>query len=183
MTQKPQLTADGEWRCETIRHMGRRCRDWDYTARCIYEITVVLKDRRKDWLGVLARSKDGAGGAVSCANSGKGGPCEWVIEPTADGRAVVEALLEMPKRYPQNKGFSRLQKPSGRYFDACASGKLLMLAPSAWPFVPGEKKMTRFDATALNRLCQWIADDGAAEINYKGMKPTDINELALAAVR
>lgn len=428
MTQKPRLTADGEWRCETVRHMGRRCRDWDYTARCIYEITVVLKDRRKDWLGVLARDEDAAGGAVSCANSGKGGPCEWVIEPTADGRAVVEALLEMPKRYPQvsiiewqlmpehfhfvafvreklpkpfgalvrgfkagavkrwkslrenaqaqnqrenaqaqntrenaqgqgwgesgaapewaegfvdtilwregqlqkmidylrdnprrlavkraepaffrrvvdlkvelkgcsatlrsregywghfsalgnrfllerplaqvqvsraffgyqrvakpggglkiardaagepiaafktsdyearreeffaaarhgavllspcisdgerqiahealaaglplvtmqNKGFSRLQKPSGRYFDACASGKLLMLAPRAWPFVPGEKKMTRFDATALNRLCQWIADDGAAEINYKGMKPTDINELALAAVR
>ena len=29
-----------------------------------------------------------------------------------------------------NKGFSRLQKPRGRYFDACAAGRLLMLAPA-----------------------------------------------------
>jgi hypothetical protein len=42
--------------------------------------------------------------------------------------------------------------------------------------------MTRHDATAMNRLCQWMAGDGAAEINYHGMKPTDIDSLALAAV-
>ena len=81
-----------------------------------------------------------------------------------------------------NKGFSKFQKPSGRYFDACAEGRLLMLAPVAWPYQPNEKPMTRADATAMNRLCQWLAGDGAAMINYHGMTPADIDRLALAAV-
>ncbi|MBP5321115.1 MAG: hypothetical protein J6334_09005 [Kiritimatiellae bacterium] len=83
----------------------------------------------------------------------------------------------------QNKGFANLQKPSGRHFDACAAGRLLMLAPAAWPYTPAEKRMTRDDATAMNRLCQWIAGDGAAEINYHGMTPENIDQAALAAVR
>ena len=80
-----------------------------------------------------------------------------------------------------NKGFSKLQKPTGRYFDACTAGRLLMLAPAAWPHQPGEKPMTRFDATAMNRLCQWMAGDGAAEINYHGMRPDNVDALAKAA--
>ena len=443
---KPSLNDSGEWRCETVHHMGRRCKNWDYTARCIYEITVVLKDRRRNWLGELreslrenAQTQDQRENAQmqdqrenardvgrNCANSGKRGLQEWFVEPTADGEAVVDALLEMPRRYPQvsilewqlmpehfhfivfvreklskplgalirgfkagavtrwknlrenaqaqnqrenaqaqnqrenaqaqgrrerampawsegfvdtilwrdgqlqamfdyladnprrlavkraeptlfkqvvelpvvlkmgnassrsreervgcfsalgnrfllerplaqvqvsrrlfaykrvakpggglkiardaagepvaelstpdyearrdellaaakhgsvllspcvsdgerqiarealkaglplitmaNKGFSRLQKPTGRYFDACAEGRLLMLAPVAWPYQPGEKPMTRFDATAMNRLCQWIAGEGAAEINYHGMRPANIDALALKAV-
>ena len=416
---KSSLNDSGEWRCETVHHMGRRCKNWDYTARCIYEITVVLKDRRRNWLGELreslrenAQTQDQRENARdvgrNCANSGKRGLQEWFVEPTADGEAVVDALLEMPRRYPQvsilewqlmpehfhfivfvreklpkplgalirgfkagavtrwknlrenaqaqgrrerampawsegfvdtilwrdgqlqamfdyladnprrlavkraeptlfkqvvelpvvlkmgnassrsreervgcfsalgnrfllerplaqvqvsrrlfaykrvakpggglkiardaadepvvelstpdyearrdellaaakhgsvllspcvsdgerqiarealkaglplitmaNKGFSRLQKPTGRYFDACAEGRLLMLAPVAWPYQPGEKPMTRFDATAMNRLCQWIAGEGAAEINYHGMRPANIDALALKAV-
>lgn len=81
-----------------------------------------------------------------------------------------------------NKGFSKFQKPGGRYFDACAEGRLLMLAPVAWPYQPNEKPMTRADATAMNRLCQWLAGDGAATIDYHGMTPADIDRLALAAV-
>ena len=49
----PSLTEIGEWRYETVHHMGRRCWNWDYTEGCSYEITVVLKDRRKGWLGCL----------------------------------------------------------------------------------------------------------------------------------
>ena len=56
-----------------------------------------------------------------------------------------------------------------------------MLAPAAWPYQPGEKPMTRFDATAMNRLCQWIVGEGAAEINYHGMKPANIDDLARKA--
>ena len=82
-----------------------------------------------------------------------------------------------------NRGFARLQKPSGRYFDACAAGKLLMLAPAAWPYQSGEKPMTRFDATAMNRLCQWLAGEDAAEINYHGMKPGNVDQLAREAAR
>ena len=102
----------------------------------------------------------------------------------SDGERQIarEALaVGLPLVTMANKGFSKLQKPSGRYFDACAEGKLLMLAPAAWPYVPGEKPMTRFDATAMNRLCQWIAGEGAAEINYHGMKPANIDDLARKA--
>lgn len=80
-----------------------------------------------------------------------------------------------------NKGFSKYQKPSGRYFDACAEGRLLMLAPAAWPYTTQEKPMRREDAVAMNRLCQWLAGDGAAEINYKGMTPANIDKLAKEA--
>ena len=43
--------------------------------------------------------------------------------------------------------------------------------------------MTRFDACAMNRIAQLIAGDGAAEINYHGMKPNDIDRLACEAVK
>lgn len=82
----------------------------------------------------------------------------------------------------QNKGFARLQKPSGRHFNACAEGRLLMMAPAAWPYSPQEKPMTRFDATALNRIAQWLAGEDAVEINYHGMRPNNIDNLAMDAV-
>ena len=42
--------------------------------------------------------------------------------------------------------------------------------------------MTRFDATALNRICQWLAGEDAVEVNYHGMTPSDIDRLAEDAV-
>ena len=104
----------------------------------------------------------------------------------SDGERQIarEALkAKLPLVTMANKGFSKRQKPVGRSFDACAAGNLLMLAPAAWPYQPGEKPMTRFDATAMNRLCQWIAGLGAAEINYHGMRPDNIDALARAAAR
>jgi len=80
-----------------------------------------------------------------------------------------------------NKGFSPIFKPSGRAFDSASEGRLLMLVPAGWPYQPGEKRMTRFDACALNRIAQLIAGDGAAEINYRGMKPDDIDVLVSRA--
>ena len=102
----------------------------------------------------------------------------------SDGERQIarEALLRnLPLVTLQNKGFSPLQKPPGRYFEACAAGRLLMMAPAAWPYTTQEKPMTRFDATALNRLCQWLAGEDAVEINYHGMQPGNIDELAHAA--
>ncbi len=80
-----------------------------------------------------------------------------------------------------NKGFSKLFKPGGKAFESSSEGRLLMLAPAAWPYQPGEKKMTRFDACTLNRIAQLIAGEGAAEINYRGMKPNDIAGRVAAA--
>lgn len=82
----------------------------------------------------------------------------------------------------RNMGFSPLYKPGGKLFDKTANGKLLMLAPAAWPYQTAEKPMTRFDACVLNRISQLLSADGAAEINYKGMKPDDIDRLVCAAV-
>lgn len=81
----------------------------------------------------------------------------------------------------QNKGFTPLQKPPGRYFAACTSGKLLMLAPKKWPYLPGAKPMTRVDALIMNRLCQWIAGEGAANITYHGLCLTELDQLACEA--
>ena len=110
-----------------------------------------------------------------------------IISPCiSDGERQIarEALKQkLPLVTLQNKGFSRLQKPTGRYFDACAEGRLLMMAPAAWPYTPQEKPMTRFDATALNRLCQWLVGEDAVEINYHGMRPANIDQLAKAAAQ
>lgn len=110
-----------------------------------------------------------------------------LISPcVSDGERQIarEALAAgLPLITLHNKGFSPLQKPNGRYFDACANGRLLMLAPAAWPYQPGAKAMTRDEATAMNRLCQGIAGEGAAEINYHGREPANIDALACAAAR
>lgn len=81
-----------------------------------------------------------------------------------------------------NKGFSPLYKPGGRLFNATAAGNLLMLAPIAWPYQPGEKKMTRIDACILNRIAQWLSGDGAVEIKYRGVEPSEIDRLAAEAI-
>ncbi len=82
----------------------------------------------------------------------------------------------------QNKGFSPLYKPGGKLFETCAAGNLLMLAPIGWPYVPGEKPMTRDQAQVLNRIAQLIADDGAVEIDYKGVVLSGIDEMVAEAV-
>ena len=102
----------------------------------------------------------------------------------SDGeREIARRALEANAKLVtfSNKGFSPLFKPSGRAFDSASEGRLLMLAPAGWPYQPGEKKMTRFDACALNRIAQLMAGDGAAEINYHGMKPANIDPLVKAA--
>ena len=125
-----------------------------------------------------------------------------VLSPCiSDGERQI-AREAMKRRLPlvalKNMGFAKLEKPAGRYFDACAEGRLLLLAPAAWPYTTQEKPMTRFDATALNRIAQWLVGGSVpghscsvpghscpglpVEINYHGMKPANIDELAEKAV-
>ena len=103
----------------------------------------------------------------------------------SDGEREIARLAferKLPLVTMRNKGFAPLEKPSGRYFDACAEGRLLLLAPARWPFMPGEKPMKRADAQVMNRLSQWLAGEGAAEINYRGVTFAEIDRLALEAV-
>ena len=82
----------------------------------------------------------------------------------------------------KNMGFSPLYKPGGKLFEQAANGKLLLLAPIAWPYSTSEKNMTRTDACVLNRIAQLIAGLGAVEIDYKGMQPIDIDRHLREAV-
>ena len=120
---------------------------------------------------MLAEARRGAVLLSPCVSDGER---EIAREALAAGLSLVTM---------HNKGFAPLQKPAGRYFDACADGRLLMLAPAAWPHTPGEKPMTRDDATAMNRLCQWLAGEGAAKIAYRGITPADVDGMALRAVK
>lgn len=106
-------------------------------------------------------------------------PCVSEGEREVARRVFAENL---PLVVLRNKGFAPLEKPSGRSFDACANGRLLLLAPAAWPHVPGEKPMTRRDALVLNRLAQSLAGDGAVEINYRGVTFADVEAWARDAV-
>ena len=126
-------------------------------------------EARRDEL--LAEARRGAVLLSPCVSDGER---EIAREALAAGLSLVTM---------HNKGFAPLQKPAGRYFDACAEGRLLMLAPAAWPHTPGEKPMTRDDATAMNRLCQWLAGEGAAKIAYRGVTPADVDGTALRAAR
>lgn len=119
---------------------------------------------------LLARARQGAVLLSPCVSEG---------EREVARRAFDENL---PLVVLRNKGFAPLEKPSGRSFDACANGRLLLLAPAAWPHVPGEKPMTRRDALVLNRLAQSLAGDGAVEINYRGVTFADVETWAREAV-
>lgn len=163
----------GEWRYETLHHMGRRCRGWDYRDPAIYVITLVAfatpaYEAKREALLALARK-----GQVLISPCVSDGERQIAREALAAGYRLITL---------QNKGFSRLQKPAGRYFDACTEGRLLMLAPGAWPYQPGEKPMTRLDATAMNRLCQYLAGPGAAEVNYHGLKPSNVDKIAQESI-
>ena len=107
-------------------------------------------------------------------------PC---ISPAEKELARIAFDSQSPLIVLKNIGFSPLFKPSGAYFDACANGRLLMLAPSQWPYTPARKPMTRMDACVLNALAQQICGSHAAEIHYAGFTPENIAELVNRAMR
>ena len=119
---------------------------------------------------LLAVAKHGAVLVSPCVSDGEK---EIAARAFAAGASVVTL---------QNKGFSPLYKPGGRLFERCAAGNLLMLAPAAWPYLPGEKRITRIEALTLNRIAQLICGSGAATINYRGAKPGDVDALVVDAV-
>lgn len=49
-------------------------------------------------------------------------------------------------------GFAPMQKPFGRQFDACAQGRLLLVAP--WPHHNDRRVITREQCLQLNELCR-----------------------------
>ncbi len=119
---------------------------------------------------LLAAARHGAVLVSPCVSDGE----REIARRAFEAGASVIAL--------RNMGFSPLYKPGGKLFDQTANGKLLLLAPAAWPYTTADKPMTRSDACAMNRIAQWIAGDGAADIKYRGMEPRDVERAARAAV-
>ena len=140
----------------------------DAKGKKVIDFTTAAFDEK---LGdLLAAAKHGAVLVSPCVSDGEK---EIAARAFAAGASVV-AL--------QNKGFSPLYKPGGQLFERCAAGNLLMLAPAAWPYMPGEKKITRIEAQTLNRIAQLICGTGAATINYRGAKLGDVDAFVADAV-
>ena len=70
-------------------------------------------------------------------------------------RAILAAGL--PLIVILENGFPPLYKPPGHYFEACADGSLLMLAP--WPHHTDHRTITRQQCLALNEMAASICTD------------------------
>lgn len=82
-------------------------------------------------------------------------------------RAALEAKL--PLIALCENGFAPKFKPPGHYFEACAEGRLLLLAP--WPYHANRRRITREQCLALNAMVAEICGPNAAELNYHGLVP------------
>lgn len=90
-------------------------------------------------------------------------------------RAALDAGL--PLIALQANSFAPRYKPPRRYFDACAAGQLLLLAPHTHGLFNGgvaympRSSITRAQCIALNRLAAGICGPGAAACDYAGLVP------------
>lgn len=73
-------------------------------------------------------------------------------------KAIMKAALEehLPIILLQENGFPPFFKPSGRYFDACSEGRLLVLAP--WPYHTENRPITRQQCLQLNAMATYICE-------------------------
>ncbi len=74
-------------------------------------------------------------------------------------KAIARAALEagLPLIVMLANGFAPHYKPPGRYFDACAAGRLLMLAP--FPYHRQRQTITRDQCLELNAWAEAIAEE------------------------
>jgi hypothetical protein len=71
-------------------------------------------------------------------------------------RTVMDARL--PQIFITPWGFNKFSKPGHQYFDACADGRLLLLAP--WPHQNERIPLTRAMCLALNKMAEDIVKRG-----------------------
>lgn len=74
-----------------------------------------------------------------------------------DEKAVKRVALEekLPMIQLQENGFPELYKPAGEFFDACAEGRLLLMAP--WPYHARRHTISREQCKALNQMAEQLA--------------------------
>ncbi len=82
---------NGNLRREKKPHMGRRLPCFDYSQRMIYEITIVLKERRPVLGRLVKFPREGAAD----------GEADWAVEPTEMGQAVLDCWRKITDFWPQ----------------------------------------------------------------------------------
>ena len=71
-------------------------------------------------------------------------------------RAALNA--QMPLIFLTPWGFTSFSKPGHQYFDACAEGRFLILAP--WPHINSRIALTRAMCLQLNEMAREICEEG-----------------------
>jgi hypothetical protein len=84
-----------------------------------------------------------------------------LVSPSiSDGeKAVMDAALQehKPLIFLTSDGFNEYSRPGNRYYEACAAGLFLMLAP--WPHNNRETRLTRAMCLELNAMAKEIAEE------------------------
>ena len=103
LTHHSEFTAPGWERDENgaLRrvkkpHMGRRLPGFDYSQRMIYEITIVLKERRPV-LGRLVKKPCES----AALEDGADNEPTWVVEPSAMGQAALDCWRKITDFWPR----------------------------------------------------------------------------------
>lgn len=102
-----------------------------------------LIERQREY--ILARAAKGGVVVSPCISPGE----------KAIARAALDAGL--PLIVVLENGFKPYYKPPGKYFEACAKGLLLMLAP--WPYHEERRAITRQQCLELNAITSAIATE------------------------
>lgn len=91
----------------------------------------------------------------------RGGQGGVVVSPciSAGEKEIARAALDAknPLIVILENGFPPMYKPPGKYFEACAEGLLLMLAP--WPYHMEKRKISRQQCLELNEMAKSISTE------------------------
>lgn len=107
------------------------------------EVNLKLIAKQKEYF--LHRGDKGGVVVSPCISPGE----KEIARAALDAQHPLIVILE--------NGFPPLYKPPGKYFDACAKGLLLMLAP--WPYHTERRTITREQCLALNNFAYEICDE------------------------
>lgn len=77
-------------------------------------------------------------------------------------KQVMQVMLreKLPFIYLSDNGFREYYKPTDALFDACASGRLLILSP--WTYDASKRHISRVDCVALNAMAEEICNKETA---------------------
>ena len=82
------------------------------------------------------------------------------ISPYEKQVMLVMLREKLPFIYLSDNGFREYYKPTDVLFDACASGRILILSP--WTYDASKRRISREDCIALNTMAEEICNKETA---------------------